>query len=92
MSKDRLTIHICQGGDCKDQKAKKVLKRFEELIAKQNLEETVRIKTRDCMNHCGHGPVVGADSIKGVYKEVKPRKAEKILERILAGREPKKQD
>jgi NADH:ubiquinone oxidoreductase subunit E len=89
MSKEPLTIRICQGGGCKDHKAKKVLKRFQQLIAEQDLEETVRIKTRDCMSHCGHGPVVAADSIKGVFEEVKPKNAEKILTRILSGKGPK---
>ena len=56
-----MKIMICVGSTCHLCGSKKVVSRFQELVAENNLQATVELAGKFCMGKCGEGVSVMID-------------------------------
>ncbi len=96
----RMHILVCGGTGCVSSESEKVLTRFEQLLADNNMSEEVQVVKTGCFGFCEQGPIVKvypdnvfyvkitADDVDEIVKEhvIKGR----LVERLLF-RDPEKQ-
>ena len=58
-----MKIMICVGSTCHLCGSKKVVSRFQELVAENNLQATVELAGKFCMGKCGDGVCVTIDDV-----------------------------
>ena len=58
-----MKIMICVGSTCHLCGSKKVVTRFQELVAEHNLQATVELAGKFCMGKCGEGVCVTIDEV-----------------------------
>ena len=51
----KVTITVCVGSSCHVRGARKIIQRYEELIAERDLGDTVALKGSFCMDRCTEG-------------------------------------
>jgi NADH:ubiquinone oxidoreductase subunit E len=83
-AKTRLTIAVCVGSSCTGKKSRKVRSRLKKLVKKQNLQDKVKIKKSACMGECAKGPIIEIKPTGKRIKRVTPKRAEKLLTKIVA--------
>jgi len=83
-AKTRLTIAVCVGSSCTGKKSRKVRSRLKKLVKKQNLQDKVKIKKSACMGDCDVGPVIEIKPSGKRIEKVTPKRAKKLLTKILA--------
>ena len=83
VSSKKCVISVCVGDACADRKSKKVRARLKALVKKCDLEGKVKIKKSGCRGACSKGPIVEAKPGRHRFEHVKPKKAKKILKRVL---------
>ena len=80
---EKFVITVCVGDACADRKSKKVRARLKALVKKRGLEGKVKIKKSGCQGACKKGPIVEVKPGGQRSENVKPKKAKKILKRVL---------
>jgi len=76
-------VFICCGSSCKEGKAKKVRERLEEAIAERGLDEMLEVHPVSCLKQCKHGPVVALEKGGKCFDNVKPKRVDKVLDKIV---------
>lgn len=79
-----LQVYICVGSSCHLKGSYYIIKTFQNLIKKNNLEERVEIKASFCLEHCTRGVSarVGEEFIEGLT----PANAEEKFLQLVVGR------
>jgi NADH:ubiquinone oxidoreductase subunit F (NADH-binding)/(2Fe-2S) ferredoxin/Pyruvate/2-oxoacid:ferredoxin oxidoreductase delta subunit len=77
--KYRATIVICGGTGCQASRSQAVIDALENELAKQELKETVCIRTTGCHGFCEQGPLVVIEPGNIFYCRVSPDDAEDIV-------------
>jgi len=50
-----ITVTICVGSSCHIKGARRMIGRFNEVLAEEGLQDKVELKGSFCMEHCGKG-------------------------------------
>lgn len=77
-------VIVCTGKDCRDNGAKKVFSRLEDMLQERGLEGRVHLCKGGCMGACRRGPNVLVYPGGDWYGDVRPRDVGAILD-SLAG-------
>ena len=87
-SKDsvRATVLVCGGTGCTSSSSPKIIKEFEDQIAKKGLENEVKVIQTGCFGLCALGPIVIVYPEGAFYSTVKVEDVEEIVtEHLLNG-------
>lgn len=79
----RITVEVCTGSHCAEQKSKKTAKRMKAWIEEHNAEDKISVKKCDCLKQCKKAAVVLVPRKDLVFEKVKPDDADRILKSIL---------
>lgn len=71
-----MKIQICVGSTCHLCGSKKVVTRFQELVAENNLQAEVELSGKFCMGKCGEGVCVTIDD---TTHSIKPEDADTLF-------------
>lgn len=80
------SIAVCVGSACVARKSKRLRSRLKKLVRKRGVEKAIKVKKCGCLGRCGDGPTVELRPGRKRISRVKPRKARKLLKKVLAGR------
>lgn len=83
---DLAVIRVCTGEHCSESKASKLRKRLERAVEDRGLGGAIKVRCASCREHCGNGPVVEIRPSGVVLEQVKPRRAESLIDDLVAGR------
>ncbi len=50
-----ITVTVCVGSSCHIKGARRMIGRFNDVLAKEGLQDKVELKGSFCMEHCGEG-------------------------------------
>ncbi|MBN1313567.1 MAG: NADH-quinone oxidoreductase subunit NuoF [Anaerolineae bacterium] len=79
------TIMVCGGTGCFASESRQVLARFQELIAKHELDDTVQALVTGCFGLCQEGPIVKIYPDDVFYIRVTPNDVDTIFEQHILG-------
>ncbi|MCQ2749777.1 MAG: NADH-quinone oxidoreductase subunit NuoF [Clostridia bacterium] len=82
--KKEYRILVCNGTGCTSSKSPMILKKFEEGIAKRNLQNVQVVKT-GCFGLCALGPIVIVYPEGSFYSEFKIENVERVLDEHIVG-------
>ena len=71
-----MKIQICVGSTCHLCGSKKVVTRFQELVAENNLQAEVELSGKFCMGKCGEGVCV---TIDGTTHSIQPENTDEFF-------------
>lgn len=79
-------ITVCIGKDCKKQGSSEVLKQTKTILETDTKLQNVKLKTCNCLDECGKGPVISTKFGKAKghkHKKVKPKNIESLISQEL---------
>lgn len=75
-------ILVCAGKACAENDSKEIRKKLKKLVKKRELEDAVKIKRCSCLGDCGKGPVLAIEPGGKRVKNVTPKRAKKLLNKL----------
>ncbi|HBF68544.1 MAG TPA: NADH-quinone oxidoreductase subunit F, partial [Firmicutes bacterium] len=78
-------IVICGGTGCISSHSDEILAKFEELIKEKNLEDVATVNKVGCFGFCSQGPFVKIFPQDRLYRAVKVKDVERIIEEDIIG-------
>ncbi|MCQ2815235.1 MAG: 4Fe-4S binding protein [Bacilli bacterium] len=85
--KGKRAIVVCGGTGCLSSDSSSILKRFQELIKKNGMEDKVTANIVGCFGFCSQGPFVKIFPEETLYTKVKVADADEIFEKDIMGGE-----
>ena len=86
-SNGKRAILLCGGTGCLSSNSMDIKSAFEELVAKNNMEDKVTVNIVGCFGFCSQGPFVKIYPEDTLYRLVKPEDVEEIFEKDIIGGE-----
>ncbi len=79
------TILVCGGTGCQASDSQQIVANFQELIAANQLEDSVKASTTGCFGFCAKGPIVKVFPDDVFYVQVKPEDVAEVFEMHILG-------
>lgn len=80
---------VCtEGKHCRKRGSKDVYCALRDALAKQDLEDSVKIKKSECLGMCKSGPAVEIRAFDLKFKGLSPDKCSKIIKALAKGKKP----
>ena len=86
-SNGKRAILLCGGTGCLSSNSMDIKASFEELVAKNHMEDKVTVNIVGCFGFCSQGPFVKIYPEDTLYRLVKPEDVEEIFEKDIIGGE-----
>ena len=84
--KQKPTITICSGTGCHAYGCVKIAQAFEDEIKKQNLQDTVDVRTTGCHGFCERGPIVVIQPDGIFYQKIQLKDVKEVISETIKGK------